>query len=64
VWLTAPAAVLEARVAARRGDASDATVAVLRQQLARDIGPLGWRQVDATDALKAAAEIVADSAGN
>jgi hypothetical protein len=47
-WLDAPAAVLEARVAGRSGDASDATVEVLRQQLARDLGPLDWARVDAT----------------
>ncbi|WP_293473705.1 bifunctional aminoglycoside phosphotransferase/ATP-binding protein [Phenylobacterium sp.] len=33
-WLDAPLAVLEARVASREGDASDATVEVLRQQVA------------------------------
>ena len=32
VWLEAPAATLEERVAARRGDASDADVAVVRRQ--------------------------------
>lgn len=58
VWLTAPDAVLEARVAARRGDASDATVEVLRQQLARGPGELGWRAVDTTDTDKAAGEIL------
>lgn len=46
-WLDAPPAVLEARVAGRSGDASDATVAVLRQQLSRDLGPLDWAKVDA-----------------
>lgn len=46
IWLEAPAAVLEARVAARRGDASDATVEVLRRQLGFDLGDLDWRRVD------------------
>ncbi len=64
VWLTAPAEVLEARVAARRGDASDATVAVLREQLARDIGPLAWRGVDATDSDRAAVLIIAGPRGD
>ncbi len=47
-WLEAPADVLQARVAGRSGDASDATVAVLQEQLARDPGPLEWSRVDAT----------------
>ncbi|MGA0602995.1 AAA family ATPase [Caulobacter sp. KR2-114] len=58
IWLTAPAAVLEARVAARQGDASDATVEVLRGQLARGPGALSWRQVDTTHTDKAAQEIL------
>jgi aminoglycoside phosphotransferase family enzyme/predicted kinase len=47
LWLEAPAPVLEARVRARRGDASDADADVLRRQLARDVGSLGWRRLDA-----------------
>jgi predicted kinase len=47
LWLEAPAPVLEARVAGRTGDASDADVAVLRDQLARDPGPMDWRVLDA-----------------
>jgi uncharacterized protein len=50
-WLQAPLHVLEARVAGRRGDASDATVAVLREQAARLEEPAGWPRVD-TDAPK------------
>lgn len=46
-WLEAPASVLEGRVAARRGDASDADVAVLRAQLAQDRGAMEWWQVNA-----------------
>lgn len=48
IWLEAPAARLEARIAARRGDASDATVEVLRRQLAYDLGPIAWHRVDAS----------------
>ncbi len=56
-WLEAPAEVLEARVAARTGDASDATVEVLRDQLRRVEGmDIGWRRVDATQPAAAAAE--------
>jgi len=47
IWLDAPSAVLQARVAARRGDASDADAAVLQSQLARDTGPMTWRRLDA-----------------
>lgn len=48
LWLTAPAEVLEARVSARSGDASDADAAVLRRVLAVDPGPIGWQVLDAT----------------
>jgi aminoglycoside phosphotransferase family enzyme/predicted kinase len=47
LWLTAPAEVLEARVSARYGDASDADASVLRQVLAADPGPLSWHVLDA-----------------
>ena len=46
-WLEAPLAVLEARIATRTGDASDATVAVLRDQAARTAEVVDWPQVDA-----------------
>jgi predicted kinase len=49
VWLQAPMPVLEARVAARAGDASDADLAVLRASAAHDPGPGDWLAVDATD---------------
>ncbi len=42
LWLKAPAEVLAERVQARRGDASDATLAVMRRQLDVDPGPLTW----------------------
>lgn len=48
IWLEAPADVLAARIGARRGDASDATVAVLRQQLQRIPKPADWTAVDAS----------------
>ena len=57
LWLHAPLAVLEARIAARRDDASDATVEVLRTaHAAHPHLPQDWLPVDATDptaALKA-----------
>ena len=58
LFLTAPPEVLGARVAARRGDASDADGAVLQRQLARGTGPLDWACLDAAgtpeDSLRAA----------
>lgn len=47
VWLEGLADELKARVAARRGDASDATPAVVEQQLGYTIGRLDWNRVDA-----------------
>lgn len=47
LWLEAPVDALVARVAARHGDASDATQDVVRAQLARDLGPLSWAKLDA-----------------
>ena len=46
LWLSAPEAVLLRRIAARRGDASDATPDVLRAQLATDAGALTWPLLD------------------
>lgn len=48
VWLDAPLAVMERRLTARRGDASDATVDVLRQQRASVSPPSDWIHVDAS----------------
>jgi predicted kinase len=49
LWLEAPIAVLRARIAARRGDASDATEAVLLRAAAADPGPISWRRVPADE---------------
>lgn len=48
-WLTAPLAVLEARVGGRVGDASDATVDLLRRLAGQDRGGGSWICVDTTD---------------
>ncbi len=48
VWLEAPAETLMSRVAARTGDASDATPQVVAAQLDYDIGDLDWQRVDAS----------------
>jgi predicted kinase len=53
LWLEAPAGVLEQRVAARVGDASDATVAVVRRQLGHDVGTVAWNPVDASGGQRA-----------
>jgi aminoglycoside phosphotransferase family enzyme/predicted kinase len=64
VWLEAPPQVLATRVAARRGDASDATLATLHSQLAADAGPLDWTVVDATGPVEDAAEAWTRAASN
>jgi uncharacterized protein len=47
VWLTAAPETLLTRVAARRGDASDADAAVVAAQLGRDPGPIDWTEIAA-----------------
>jgi uncharacterized protein len=55
LWLEAPLPVLLARIAARRGDASDADAAIAERAARADPGPLGWARCDATaDPLPAA----------
>ncbi len=51
LWLDAPIETLVSRVAARRRDASDATVAVVREQCARPLGYFDWVRLDATQPL-------------
>jgi predicted kinase len=63
VWLEAPPEVLRARVAARVNDASDADVAVLESQLARDTGDIAWRRVDTVSAFEDEARALAESMG-
>ena len=48
-WLSAPPDVLRARVAARHGDSSDATVAVLNLMLQSPPNAGNWREIDGTD---------------
>lgn len=55
LWLTAPLALLQARVAARRGDASDADVSVVRAAAAHDPGPGCWHEIAAADGAAALA---------
>jgi aminoglycoside phosphotransferase family enzyme/predicted kinase len=49
IWLSAPHAMLEQRVGARTGDASDATIDVLRAVAVAAPGPGAWREVDSSD---------------
>lgn len=48
LWLEAPLDLLRARIAAREGDASDATPEVLEATAARDPGPIRWARLDAS----------------
>jgi aminoglycoside phosphotransferase family enzyme/predicted kinase len=60
LWLHAPLPVLEARVAAREGDASDATVAVLQAAHKAHPQPPGdWAPIDATDRAAALKQVQA-----
>lgn len=63
LWLGAPQDILEARVRGRRGDASDATIDVLRGQLASVVPPGAWLHVDCSgtsgETLRAAEQALA-----
>lgn len=62
IWLDAPAAILQERLARRRDDVSDADAAVLQSQLRRDLGPIGWRRLPADDTVaRAAAKLLASA---
>ncbi len=47
LWLDAPAETMRARVAGRRGDASDASAEILDRQLVHNPGALDWIGIDA-----------------
>jgi hypothetical protein len=51
LWLDAPSEILAARIGARNGDASDADLPVLRQQLSFDIGAVEWQRITAASDL-------------
>lgn len=53
LWLDAPPGLLRARVAARRGDASDATPDVVAAQVPRAEPPLDWLHLDASGSREA-----------
>lgn len=58
LWLAAPPEVLAQRVEGRTDDASDATRAVVKRQLAIDPGAIAWRIVDSAGAPDAVAAAV------
>ncbi len=60
IWLEAPEAVLETRVGARTGDASDADVAVVRAQAAMPTGVIDWARVSAAGELDQVVDRVRD----
>ena len=60
-WLHARPDALFARVDARRGDPSDATVEVVRAQLARDAGPVNWIGIETGGAVIDVVARVADA---
>jgi uncharacterized protein len=60
LWLAAPAETMEHRLRTRRGDASDASLEVLAQQLQTDAGPMDWTEINAdagAESCRAAARI-------
>ncbi|MFN3867676.1 MAG: AAA family ATPase [Hyphomicrobiaceae bacterium] len=60
LWLDAPLEVLRRRVAARSGDASDATVAVVERQSSSDTGAVSWFRIDASASPDAALHAALD----
>ncbi|BAF87163.1 putative kinase [Azorhizobium caulinodans ORS 571] len=54
LWLTAPLDLLQARVARRKNDASDATPEVVMKQADYDLGPMDWTVVDVSEGADAA----------
>jgi uncharacterized protein len=47
IWLDVPKDVAQARVAARKGDASDATPDVVERQFGYDLGSIRWQRREA-----------------
>ena len=63
LWLDAPLPLLRARIAARAGDASDATITVLDATAAHDPGHIAWSRIDAVSDAEAAARKTLDVPG-
>lgn len=56
IWLTADADLLKSRVTSRKGDASDATAAVVERQTQYDLGDIAWNVVAADNPLETVAD--------
>lgn len=63
-WLDASPDVLQARVAARTNDASDADLRVLAMQLQQQPGDLSWTRINAEGDFAASAQALASSLSN
>ncbi|HUZ72932.1 MAG TPA: AAA family ATPase [Stellaceae bacterium] len=63
LWLDARREVMAARLEQRPGDASDATLSVLDQQLASDPGPITWQRIDTGGALARVTAAIRRAAG-
>ncbi|HET7569091.1 MAG TPA: AAA family ATPase [Gammaproteobacteria bacterium] len=63
LWLEAPHDILVARVYGRQGDASDAGIAVLEQQLGVDPGRIEWQRIDASENMMATLAAVKTACG-
>lgn len=59
-WLEAPIEILRARIAARQGDASDATAEVLAATAAREAGEITWNRLDAASGTEDMARKILD----
>ena len=59
IWLSAAQEVLERRIDARSGDASDATVEVLRAAVRNNPGPVDWHAVVTVDGAAAQMQVAA-----
>ncbi len=59
-WLEAPQAMLEARVAGRRNDASDADVTIVRAQATMPKGAMSWVPISAANDVETVAARIMD----
>lgn len=59
-WLEAPPECMRERITQRQHDASDATPAILRQQLDYDLGEMAWQRLDSSADI---AQIASQAAG-